>query len=555
MMAALLIGMLLTMGGMNTGADSGRVLIVHNATVYTADTTHPVAEAFVVKDDRFVFVGDADEALRKYPDADRLDADGRAVIPGLIDAHAHLMGLGMSLLQADLVGAASVEEIVGRLQEAERALPPDAWLIGRGWDQNLWSDEGAFPTRFDLDVAFPDRPVWLVRIDGHAGWANTAALRASGLEALRTATDPDGGSIIRDPDGEPTGILVDHAMPIVARMVPPPTDHQRETALRLALQEAARYGLTGIHEAGTRLEDIALYRRAIEEDWFGVRLYGMVDGLGEAFDAICSGGLIAHPSGRLTVRSVKFYMDGALGSRGAALLDDYHDDPGNRGLLLQEPAGFNEDVTRAMECGMQVNTHAIGDRANRLVLDAYETALRRVPDQPGRHRIEHAQIMTREDIERFAELDVIASMQPTHATSDMYWAGNRVGEERLRTSYAWRTFLDAGVRLAFGSDFPVERVDPLLGFHAAITRQDRNGFPDGGWRPEQRISRDETLRAFTIDAAYAGFMDDELGSITRGKRADFVILSEDIMEIEPERILKVHVLATYLDGRPVYEME
>lgn len=552
-MTALVFGLMMLMPAAD-GRDGG-ALLVHNAIVYTVESDNPVVSAFVVQNGHFVFVGDADVALERYPHAEQLDAGGRTIIPGLIDAHAHLMGLGMSLLQADLMGAASVDEIIHRLREVERSLPDEAWLIGRGWDQNLWSDDGSFPSRQDLDEAFPDRPVWLVRVDGHAGWANTAALRVAGLDAVRGAADPHGGLIIRDSSGDPTGVFVDLAMSLVGDHVPEPTTGEREIALQRALRETARFGLTGVHEAGTSLADIELYRRAVNDGWFDVRLYGMVDGRGRAFDEICNSGPIDDPSERLTVRSVKFYMDGALGSRGAALLDDYADEPGNRGLLLQDPDSFAEDVARAMECGMQVNTHAIGDRANQLVLDAYEAAMRRVPDHSGRHRIEHAQIVAPEDFPRFADLEIIASMQPTHATSDMNWAGDRVGEERLRTAYAWRSFLDAEVRLAFGSDFPVERVDPLLGFYAAVTRQDRQGIPEDGWYPEQRLNRDEALRAFTIDAAYAAFQEDVVGSIAPGKRADFVILSQDIMQIEAERIPDVNVVSTYLDGRIIYAAE
>ncbi len=532
-------------------------LVVHNANIYTVDDEQPRAEALAVRAGRLLMVGSDEAVLGAYPDAEHLDAAGQTLIPGLIDAHVHLMGLGQSMAQADLVGTESVAEIVERLEAfvAEHDLPEDAWLTGRGWDQNDWPEQ-QFPTRTDLDAAFPERPVWLVRIDGHAGWANTAALRAAGgLEAPARQEDPEGGMIVRDAEGAPTGVLVDAAMGFVAQHRPPLTEAQRREALEMALGETRRYGLTGVHEAGLSLETVRLYRRAIDEGTFPLRVYGMIGGRGETFDHFCREGLLLDYEDRLTVRSVKFYMDGALGSRGAALLEDYSDDPGNRGLLRQEPEAFTEDVRRALTCGFQINTHAIGDRANRVVLDAYAEAMQATGHVVGRHRIEHAQILAPSDIARFAELNVIASVQPTHATSDMYWAEDRLGAERIEGAYAWRSILEAGGRLALGSDFPVEDVNPLEGFHAAVTRQDAEGWPEGGWQPEQRLTREEALRGFTLDAAYAAYQEDDLGSLTPGKRADFVILSQDIMQVPAGEILDTEVVATYLGGERIYRAE
>lgn len=525
--------------------------VVFNARVYTADSSRPAAEAFAVRDGRFIQVGSSDEILAAQPDARRVDAKGRTIVPGFIDAHAHLMGLGESMLQADLVGSRSKEEIIERLKAFEATLPEGAWLIGRGWDQNDWP-EGVFPTRRDLDAAFPDRYVWLRRIDGHAGWANTAVLRAVGLDRLRTLPDLEGGKIIRDDDGTPTGVFIDAAMGIVDSIQPPLTDQQREQALELAIDAAKRHGLTGVHDAGADLNTIHLYQRAIDAGRFDLRVYAMIDGRGDTFDHFCSEGPLFDYGGKLTVRSVKYYIDGALGSRGAALLEEYTDDPGNRGLLMKAPERFEVDVREAMECGFQVNTHAIGDRGTRVVLDAYRAALRSTGATDGRHRIEHAQVVALEDIPGFAEMGIIASMQPTHATSDMYWAEDRVGPQRIHGAYAWRRFLDAGVRLAFGSDFPVEHVNPLLGFYAAVTRQDASGQPDGGWYADQALTREEALHAFTRDAAHAAFEENDLGTITAGKRADFVILSHDIMTIPAPEILETRVVATYLGGLPVY---
>ena len=505
-----------------------------------------------MRGDRILMVGAAADVLAAYPDARRIDAGGRTVVPGLIDAHAHLMGLAQSLIQADLVGTESKQDIIDRLQNFAQELPEDAWLTGRGWDQNDWPTQ-AFPTRADLDEAFPDRPVWLVRIDGHAGWANTAAMEAVGMDEIAAMDDPEGGAIQRDDGGTPNGIFIDTAMDVIEEAVPALSEAELDRGLELALEETAKYGLTGVHDAGADLETIDRYQRFIDDGQFPLRVYAMVDGRGETFDHYCAEGLLHNYQDRLAVRSVKFYMDGALGSRGAALLSEYADDSGNRGLLRTEPEVFNRDVQRAFACGFQVNTHAIGDRANRVVLDGYEAAMDSVGDVVGRHRIEHAQILAPSDIPRFAELDVIASVQPTHATSDMYWAEDRLGPDRIEGAYAWRSLLDSGAHLALGSDFPVEQVNPLLGFYAAITRQDAEGWPEGGWHPEERLTRYEALRGFTLDAAYSAFQEDQLGSLEPGKLADFVILSHNIMEVRPPAILDTEVIATYLGGEKIYE--
>ena len=528
--------------------------VATNARVYTVDDDRPTAEAFAVEDGRFVAVGDADDLRAAYPDWPTRDLGGRTVVPGLIDAHAHLMGLGEALLSADLVGTTSKAEVVDRLVAFAADLPEGAWVTGRGWDQNDWGSDGAFPTRQDLDAAFPDRPVWLGRVDGHAGWANTAALRAAGIDPDAPApADPEGGAVIKDAEGRPTGVFVDAAEALVASAIPAPDAATAAEALERALAETARHGLTGVHEAGLPLEVLPLYRQFAAEGRFPLRNYVMITP-GE-IAPFCD----RYPSGveepRLVVRSVKVYADGALGSRGAALLADYTDDPGNHGLLFRDDEAVEATVRAAMACGLQVNTHAIGDRANRQVLDAYETAIEATGGGPGRHRIEHSQILSLDDIRRFADLGIIASVQPTHATSDMPWAGDRLGEDRLAGAYAWRRLLDSGARLALGSDFPVEQVSPLLGFYAAVTRQDSEGAPAGGWYGNQVLTRAEALRGFTLDAAYAAFMEDEVGSIEPGKRADFVVLSQDLMTVPPEAILDTEVLATYLDGEAVYEAE
>ncbi|MDX1419205.1 MAG: amidohydrolase [Rubricoccaceae bacterium] len=535
--------------------------VLHNARIYTVNPSQPRAEALAVEDGRIAAVGRSDALLARYPDWPRLDARGRTVVPGLIDAHAHLMGLGLTLLRADLVGTASKEEVIARALAFAEDLPEGAWLTGRGWDQNDWpaAADGShpFPTRHDLDVAFPDRPVWLRRVAVHAGWVNTAALRALGIDPDAPAPPaPEGGAILTDDAGQPSGLFLDSAEDqLIEAALPPPTEEEMEEGLRRALAETARRGLTGVHEAGVGRDTLAVYERAIRDGRFPIRNYAMISGNEGMLAWACDAGALPAPHDRLRVQSVKFYLDGALGSRGAALLADYSDDPGTRGLLRRSPETYRAAVERAMRCGLQVNTHAIGDRAAREVLDAYAAAIEATGGGPGRHRIEHAQVVALDDIPRVADLGIIASVQPTHATSDMPWAEDRVGPARIRGAYAWRALLDAGARLALGSDFPVERVDPLLGFYAAVTRQDAEGQPPGGWHPGQRLTRAEALRGFTLDAAYAGFMEDEVGSLEAGKWADFVLLSDDVMTVPASQILDAEVVATYLGGTPIYEAE
>jgi predicted amidohydrolase YtcJ len=458
------------------------------------------------------------------------------------------LSLGFALMRADLVGAASKDEVIARLREFERTLPRDAWLLGHGWDQNDWPGK-SYPTAADLDAAFPARPVWLERIDGHAGWANSAAMRAVQRD-LSGDWQPDGGRILRS-GGEATGIFIDNAVALVEAAVPLPDAATRSEALRRALASAASVGITGVHDMGTSLEDLALYRHFADAGRLTTRITAYADGDGAALAALCAMGPYSHASGRLRMSGVKLYADGALGSRGAALLADYHDEPGHRGLLVTEPAALEAAMVRARDCGVQVATHAIGDRANRMVLDAYA----RVQGGAGgadRWRIEHAQIVSLADIPRFAQLHVIASMQPTHATSDGPWVESRVGKEGLPGAYAWRRFIDSGAALAFGSDFPVESDDPRLGLYAAITREDLAGQPPGGWLPDQRLTATEALRGFTADAAYAAFAESEVGRLAPGLRADFVVLKDDPLTVNPRRIPDLRVLSTWLDGRPVY---
>ena len=528
--------------------------VLYNAQIYTVDERCPVASALAVHDGRFYAVGSDQEVLAAAPSAPRIDAHGRPIVPGFIDAHAHLLELGYSLQRADLTEATSSTALVRHLQAfaSDHDLPANAWLRGHGWDETAWPTRDA-PHRRMLDEVFPERPVWLTRTDVHAGWANTAALDATvGLDRLRTMNDPSGGRIGRGPDGAPTGVLVDAAMVLVEEHIPPATETQRERALTAALRHTARHGITSLHDAGVTLDTIRLFQRRIEADRFPLRVYAMINGRGDTFDHFSEEGPLHHPSDRLAVESVKFFADGALGSRGAALLEDYADDPGNRGLLLYDKDDFQRDVQAAVESGFQVNTHAIGDRANRMVLDAYEAAMRECSQPVRRPRIEHAQIVAPDDCRRFGALDVIASVQPGFLASDLDWAPSRLGSNRTDRAYAWSSLRNAGASLAFGSDAPVDPVNPIRGIYAAATRQDEDGTPDGGWAPSECLDRTTALRAYTLGAASAAFQEETLGSITPGKRADFVVLTQDIMTVPAPHLLDTDVLATYVDGTPAY---
>jgi predicted amidohydrolase YtcJ len=520
------------------------------ANIHTNDPTRPRAEALLIRDGKILAVGSRADFDGLPSAVARLDWRDATVLPGLTDAHAHLLGLGQSREIVDLRGAASVAEVVTRL---EAGAPSSGWVLGRGWDQNLWG--GAMPSAAELDVAFPDRPVWLRRVDGHAGWANSAALRLANIDS--STNDPEGGEILRDPSSRAaTGVLIDTAMDRIP--VPEPSPAEVERWLRAATHEAASLGLTGVHEMGVDADSHAVFERLASAGELPIRVHGYAS---EAwFDA--GQGTAGHPSRpspspvvadtRYALVGVKLYADGALGSRGAALLEPYADRPGHRGALMHEPARFVELVTAIDQRGLQIATHAIGDRGIRTILDAYAT-LPRPHVGARRARIEHAQIIALADIPRMAELDLVASMQPTHATSDMAWVPERVGPERVAGAYAWRRMLTAGVPLALGSDFPVEQPSPLLGLHAAVTRQDLDGQPAGGWLPDQRLSVAEAVAGFCSGAAYAVGREGHLGRIAPGFRADLSCLAGDPFEVEAGAIPTLEVRATMVEGALVYQ--
>ncbi|MEJ7810360.1 MAG: amidohydrolase [Gemmatimonadaceae bacterium] len=527
-------------------------LIVTNGRIYTADDTRPVATAMAVAGGRVLFVGSDRGALAlRGPTTRTLDLAGRTVIPGMVDAHAHLLDLGIALRSVDLVGTTSYAQVIAKVQARAKDAPPGSWIIGRGWDQNDWSDS-RFPAHEALSRAVPDHPVWLTRVDGHAGLANAKAMQAAGITA--STKDPEGGRIERGVGSAPSGVFVDNAQGVVDRAVPPLTRAETREAILAAVKEANRWGLVGVHDAGASRETIDIYEELAREGRYDLRAYVMVadDSAAIAF-YFALGPQSALHDGRVWVRSVKLYADGALGSRGAALLAPYTDDPKNRGLLVSQPEHIREVSVRALRRGFQVNTHAIGDRGNRVVLDAYEAALEEVPVADHRFRIEHAQILSPEDIPRFARLDVIPAMQASHQTSDMPWAGKRLGPQRLLGAYAWRSLLNTGVIVPNGSDFPVEQVNPLISFRAAVARQDAKGWPAGGWYPAQRMTREEALKSMTLWPAHAAFQDSVMGTLSAGKYADFVVLDQDIMRMPVAAILNTQVVATYLAGRAVYE--
>ena len=521
-------------------------LIVENATIYTVNKAQPKVRALAVKDGRILA---ADDDLSAYagPATRRLDLHGATVVPGLIDSHAHMEGLGSLLESADLRHMRTVAEVAEYVRKQAAQRKPGEWIVGRNWDQTNWG--GQFPATRDLDGAAPANPVFLSRVDGHAGWANSAGLKLAGITSQ--TPDPSGGRIVKDAQGQPTGIFVDKAMSLVSSKIPPATAAQIRHRLELAANECARVGLTTVHDAGVSQLDLDAYRALIAADKFPLRVYAMIGGTGPLWRGYLSKG--PEIGALLTVRALKLYADGALGSRGAALWQPYTDDPGNTGLMLTTREEIEKVARDAVAHGFQVCTHAIGDRANRTVLDAYAAALGGLNDK--RFRIEHAQVISLPDLQKFKDFAILPAMQATHATSDMRWIDQRIGPDRVAGAYAWQRFLKLGIPVANGSDFPVEEPNPLLGFYAAITRQDLQGNPPGGWTPSQRMTRAEALESWTLSGAYAAFEEKSKGSLEPGKLADFIVLDRDIMTVAELQIPGTRVLKTFLGGKLVHEIE
>ena len=530
-------------------------LVLQNAVVHTVDAKRPRAEAVAVRGQRIVAVGSTAEMQALVgPKTRVLDLRGRTVVPGFDDSHAHLLGIGFAHLDVVLVGTRSYAEVVDRVAQAVRGRRPGEWIRGRGWHEGKWDAPApgsvrGFPTHEALTAVSADNPVVLERADGHAVLANAKAMALRGISS--STKPPAGGEILRTPGGEATGVFVDNAQGLVE----PPERSLDEVrrALGLAMDECLAKGVTSLTDAGASVEVIGLYKEAAVAGRLRTRLYVMAAGL-PTMKAL------GRPEtglgdGMLTVRAVKLYADGALGSRGAALLAPYADDPGNSGLLVTPPEAILEAARFALAHGFQVGTHAIGDRANRVVLDAYETAFRENPAaKDPRFRIEHAQILDAADIPRFGRLGVLAALQGIHCPSDRPWAPKRLGDARVAEgAYVWRKLLDAGARILNGTDAPVEDLSPVQNFHASVTRQDAGGRPPGGFDPDQKLTRREALRTMTLDAAYGSFAENQRGSIEVGRLADLVVLSQDILAVPDDEILKTEVLATIVDGRVLHE--
>jgi predicted amidohydrolase YtcJ len=547
----LAIGLLTLAAG---GPGSAPPLLLEGGTVYASTEAAPARASVLMRDGKIAFVGDPARARSLAPDARRVSLSGAFVFPGWADAHGHLLGLGKSLEIANLRGAADAAEAARRIGELATALPAGAWVEGRGWDQNLWSGKN-FPDARDLDAVVPDRPVAARRVDGHALWANSRALAVAGIG--KDTQDPAGGRILRRSDGTPTGVLVDNAMDLLDRAIPSSTPEDFARRILAAARACVAVGLTQVQDASAYApDDVAVLEGLAARHELPLRIYATVSPEPAAIEVFFRKGVrVGRGDDFLTVRAIKTYADGALGSRGAALLADYSDEPGKRGLLVTPPERLDEIARQARANRWQLWIHAIGDRGNRVALDAlYKAAAvpAFAPDRGAdRPRIEHAQVVASEDIPRFGREGVIASVQPTHATSDMPWAEARVGPERIRGAYAWRSLKNGGAHLAGGSDFPVESENPLFGFYAAITRQDLAGRPAGGWRPAERLTRREALALFTSDAAYAAFEEQIRGRIAPGFAADLTVFAADPMTAPEKEIPRIPTVATVVNGRIV----
>ncbi|MDE0755674.1 MAG: amidohydrolase family protein [Woeseiaceae bacterium] len=523
--------------------------LLHSVTGYTSSDTGIVAFSALAfdADGRITAVGD-DEMRNEYADATQIDGKQQFVLPGLHDGHGHVSSQGLLGVELNIAGVESLDIAVAEIAAYAKENPGSGWIKGRGWNQVLWPVQ-EFPTATAIDVVVADRPVWLRRIDGHAGWANSKALELA--EISDDTPDPIGGKIIRDDNGKATGTLIDSAMDFVAAKISPITKDEYRKAFKTAFKELTSLGLTSIHDAGISIDEAETYLSMADNGEMSMRIYAMMWQAGENLDAIGKP-IIAYGNDRLDIRSVKLMSDGALGSRGAAMIDPYEDDAENHGLRMYTQAELDGYVKKANNMGFQVGIHAIGDYGNRQSLDAFEKS-QGGQKSPLRNRVEHAQIIALDDIPRFAELGVIASMQATHATSDMNMAEDRIGIERVKGAYAWRKLIDSGAVIANGSDFPVELANPMHGMYASVARKSRAGLPENGWRLEDGLTREETLHSFTLAAAYAALQEDRLGSLEPGKWADFIVVDRDFFVIPEAEIDDIQVLQTWVGGEMVYE--
>lgn len=535
-------------------------LIIENGTVITVDSSFSRAEAVAVKDGRIIYVGGNNDAGRhKGPETIIINADGLTVLPGLVDAHAHLLSLGDELISLDITGCSSYREVINRVAVRVKESEPGEWIIGGRWDHTEW-EQDVFPVHHALSEVSPDNPVYLKRVDGNSALVNKKAMELAGIS--RDTPDPAGGMIHKLPNGEPSGVLINQAMNLVKELFYRESGSDLAMKLKLATDECLRYGLTGVHEAGVGPVEIEVFKNMADNGDLDIRINAMlgeqekpqfrVDNLADYFR---DNRIESYADNMLCVKTIKLFFDGALGSRGAAFFEPYSDDPGNRGLLRIPPDYITEVALAALENDMSVATHCIGIRGNSYCIDAYEEALARFPGKDHRFRIEHAQVLLEEDIDRFARNKIIPSMQPTHCTSDKSMIEDRIGEGRSEYAYAWKSFIDRGLPLPAGSDFPVESVNPLLGIFAAVTRRLPGEPESASWHPEQIISIEEAVKGFTIYAAYASFNEDILGSIEEGKYADFTILDRDITLVDPDELISTRVVYTIVGGEIKYSNE
>ncbi|PCH97069.1 MAG: amidohydrolase [Gammaproteobacteria bacterium] len=477
-----------------------------------------------------------------------IDGQGKTLLPGLIDAHGHVLSYGQSLMQVNLNGVLSEQAAIQRAIDYHKKNQNSPWLLGRGWNQVLWKNQ-QYPQAISLDEYFKNTPIWFKRIDGHAGWANSKAMQIAGID--RTSVSPDGGEIIKDAQGNPTGVFIDNAMNLITDNIPEISVKEMKLALIKAMKALAKVGLTSVHDAGISYANIAAYKALAAENKMPIRINGMIDINDKKLNDLLAQGFFQTLDNKFIINSVKISADGALGSRGAALIKEYSDLANHKGLLLYNKQTLALLIQTAMNAGFQVNTHAIGDDANKTVLDIYQQYITNEKTKQMRHRIEHAQILRLQDIPRFAELGVIASMQATHATSDKNMAQDRLGDKRILGAYAWQKLIKANAIIAGGSDFPVESANPFFGLHASVTRQDKHNQPATGWLPKETMSIKQAFKTFTLNAAYAAHQEKLIGSLKKNKKADFIILDQDIFKIHSSELWKTKVLQTWVDGKKV----
>ncbi len=550
-----------------------------NGKIYSLNEDNSTYEAIAVKNGLIFDLGTTEDFREKYPDVEIIDLEGKIVLPGFIDAHGHISGYGENLLEIDLVGTNSQEEIAEKVKEKALQVQPGEWIAGVGWDQNDWKEK-VWPNHKILDEAAPDNPVYLTRIDGHALWVNKKALELAGI--IKDTKAPNGGDIKSDAKGNPTGVLIDNAMNLIYKVVPPQTDEMIEKTVLTAVNSLTKYGITSVHDMGVGLRTINVMKKLANEGKLPIRIHAYIDGVGNTWNEFLkSGRLVGYGNNFLNVRGIKLFVDGAMGSRGALMSEPYQDDPGNSGLQLMSEDEIYKVTIEALKNGFQVATHAIGDLGNTIVLNAYERALNELKPKDHRLRVEHVQVINPKDVDRFGKNGIIPSMQPVHATSDMPWAEARLGTKKVKWSYAPKLVLKGSPIIAGGSDFPVENPSVLEGIYAGVTRQDKNGYPrnwldvmwlvdnkmwvisesgipdttvfEGGWYPEEKLTIQEVLNEFTKWAAYAGFEEKKKGTIEIGKWADFTILDRDIFNIPPRDILQTNVEMTIVGGKIVYQ--